>query len=281
MIVSSEPMDSGCVEPADRQQKEGAPTLRNRRPARVGRAMLVDMFWDLSNIEITLRSMGQSRTDYGQLRDFVLNRFCKNVGLPADHEQKGPRIRQGGNARATEFDSVLCRYVWCVSSIPINYHPNDVLMVQKRLRFLAALRKRHQFHVDTVPVDFRHHRIRAIDRAKAHDSGSQWRPKEDGVDMQLAVRLLRQCEGSCRPDGVILVSGDSDFAPALYDVVRRDPPIVAVVAGFSKSMAEVYLTGNPAGYSWRYPPIFLDDFTTWPLASVGDMAEETVVGIGA
>jgi hypothetical protein len=260
MAITCESTDLTSVEAEDLQRNRGVPTPWFVGAMQGAGAMLVDMFWDLSNIEISLRAMGQSEANYGQLRDFVLRRFSEHVGLPIAYEGQPLCIREGGNSRPSTFQYVKCRGVWCVAPVPVNYHPADTPLVQNRHRYLAALRRRHRFHVDTVPQDFRQHRIGAVEKKASRDSGGGWYPKEAGVDVQLVVRLLRQCEGPYRPDGVILVSGDSDFAPALYDIVRRDPPIVAVVASFSRSLAEVYLTGDPAGYSWPFPPLWLDDF---------------------
>jgi hypothetical protein len=126
MAITCESTDLTSVEAEDLQRNRGVPTPWFVGAMQGAGAMLVDMFWDLSNIEISLRAMGQGEANYGQLRDFVLRRFSEHVGLPIAHEGHPLCIREGGNSRPSTFQYVKCRGVWCVAPIPVYYHPADM-----------------------------------------------------------------------------------------------------------------------------------------------------------
>ena len=227
-------------------------------PSCVNGKMPVEFVVDLANIEKSLKSVGRFNTDYGELVRSVLCRFADRLRLrvanPSDMAAAMDNIRGHGTPR------VFCRAVWCVTSTPVNVHPDDAHVLTNRRRFLTALRRRHHFHVEEVPVDYRGEQLRR--ECSSDDNGHNgeaWYRHEKGVDVLLAIRLIKRCLSPDRPAGVVLVGGDSDYAPALYEVSRRDPPVVAMVAAFADSISEVYFSGGPFCYSWEYPPILLDE----------------------
>lgn len=227
-------------------------------PSCVNGKMPVEFVVDLANIEKSLKSVGRFNTDYGELVRSVLCRFADRLRLqvaePSDMAAAMDNIR----GRGTPF--VFCRAVWCVTSTPVNVHPDDVHVLKNRRRFLTALRLRHHFHVEEVPLDFRGERLRRECPSEGNGhNGEAWYPHEKAVDVLLAVRLIKRCLSPDRPAGVVLLGGDTDYAPALYEVSRRDPPVVAMVAAFADSISEVYFSGGPFYYSWEYPPILLDE----------------------
>jgi hypothetical protein len=179
-------------------------------PSCVNGKMPVEFVVDLANIEKSLKSVGRFNTDYGELVRSVLCRFADRLRLrvanPSDMAAAMDNIRGHG----TPF--VFCRAVWCVTSTPVNVHPDDA-----------------------------------------------WYRHEKGVDVLVAVRLIKRCLSPDRPAGVVLMGSDTDYAPALYEVSRRDPPVVAMVAAFADSISEVYFSGGPFCYSWEYPPILVDE----------------------
>ena len=218
----------------------------------------VEFFIDLPNIEKSLKRLGCFKIDYGELIDAVLRRFAKRLGVKATCRPAGVRDLDCEAASAGSF--AFCRAVWCATSTPMNFHPADACWVNNGHRFITALRRRHQFHVDEVPQNFRGNHICYVDRSTAGGPEEEhWRPNEKGVDVMLAVRMVKRCLAPDRPAGVVLMSGDADYAPAIDEVSRRDPPIIVMVAAFSNALSEVYFSGGPAGYSWQSTPILLDD----------------------
>jgi hypothetical protein len=218
----------------------------------------VECFVDLPNIESSLKRLGCFKTDYGELIEAVLRRFANRLGAKAAGRPAGES--EPGREAVSDGHQVFCRAVWCVTSKPINFHPADAYWVDKRRRFVTALRRRHHFHVEEVAQDFRGNRV-GHHYAFASDESKElvWHPKEKAVDVLLAIRMVKRCLAPDRPAGVILLSGDADYAPAVYEIARRDPPIIVMVAAFRDAISEVYFSGDPAGYCWESTPILLND----------------------
>jgi hypothetical protein len=127
--------------------------------------------------------------------------------------------------------------------------------------FLRCLQRRYGFILIQVPVDHHGHRLALANQAaQSSTAGEVSAQAEKGVDVRLATLMVRRAMDPSPPQGMILLSGDADFAPALDLVGRLNPPVIAMAAGFANSLSSVYERHRPAGYSWRYPPIVLDDF---------------------
>jgi len=218
----------------------------------------VEFFVDLPNIEKSLKRLGCFKTDYGELIDAVLRRFAQRLGIKTACRPMG--VRDLDYEAVSAGPAAFRHAVWCVTSTPVNFHPADADWIKNRCRFITALRRRHHFHVEEVPLDFRgNHICHEYGRASDGPKEPAWHPKETAVDVLLAVRMVKRCLSPDRPAGVILMSGDADYAPALYEVSRRDPPIIVMVAAFSDAISEVYFSGDPAGYIWQSTPILLDN----------------------
>lgn len=211
-----------------------------------------EIFIDLTNIENSLKKFGRFETNYGEFLQEVIHRFADRLGLKAATISN--TLCGNGDTVVQGQPVAFCRGVWCFTSRPVNYHPDDSNRIKSRQRFITALRRQHSFIVEEVPLNFHGRRI-------GHKNGSDnqlWYPKEKGVDVLLAIRLLRRSLSPNRPRAVILMSGDADYAPALAEILRQEPPVLVMVAAFSDSLSEVYCSGNPFGYSWQFPPLLLD-----------------------
>lgn len=216
----------------------------------------IEIFIDMSNVNISLRMRGHLNTNYGELINAVGHRVAERLGMTF--------VRTSFNAKqlakAIRQPIAFCRNVWCVACVPVNYHPGDENSVREYRGFLTALRLRHRFNVEEIQLDFRGYHIRQDDRSSSDIQAERtWQRREKCVDVSLAVRLVQRCLSGNPPSGVVVVSGDADFAPALREVARCDPPIVAMVAGFSDTLSYLYRHRNLRGYSWRFPPILLDE----------------------
>jgi hypothetical protein len=216
----------------------------------------IEMFLDISNINIWLRTRGYFHANYGELVDIVGRRFTERLGITFVRGLFRAECVAGVSGEPIAF----CRHVWGVTSVPANYHPEDENRVRGYRRFLTALRLKHGFNVEEVPLDFCGYHFRREDRlASRIRAERRWRRRERCVDVALATRLLKRCMSPDAPAGVIVVSGDADFAPALREIARRTTPIVVMVAGFAEKLSSVYWSGGFLGYSWRFPPILLDE----------------------
>jgi hypothetical protein len=210
----------------------------------------------MPNVDTSLRLHGHFGTDYGELIDAVARRFTERLGIRFVRTPfTGERL-----AKATRQPIAFCRKVWCMACMPINCHLEDKNLVGGYRGFLRALRLRHGFNVEEIPLDFCGYHVRRQDRLSSHIQAERtWRRREKCVDVLLAVRLMQRCLSVNPPSGVIAVSGDADFAPAIREVARCDPPITVMVAGFADTLSNVYWSGRLLGYTWRFPPILLDD----------------------
>jgi hypothetical protein len=216
----------------------------------------VEPFIDLSNINTSFHVRGDIKTDYGELINAVGRRLAKRLGITfvstfSNAKQLAKAIRQ---------PVAFCWNVWCVACIPVNYNPADEKAVREYRGFLTALRLRHGFNVEEIKLDFHGYHIRQFDRSISHSQAERfWRRQEKCVDVSLAVRIVQRCLSGNPPSGVVVMSGDADFAPVLREVTRRVPSIVAMVASFKDTLSGIYRSGNLRGFSWRFPPILLDE----------------------
>jgi len=216
----------------------------------------IEIWIDLSNIDISLRLCRHFHTDYGALVDVVAGRFTERLGI----RFVCAPFRAERVAEVTGEPMAFCKNVWGVASVPVNYHPEDESRVRGYRRFLTALRLRHGFNVEEIPLDFCGYHFRQKDRlASRIRAERRWRRRERCVDVALATGLLKRCMSSDAPAGVMLWSGDADLSFALREIAQSRPHIQLMVAGFADTLSNVYWSGRLLGYSWRFPPILLDD----------------------
>jgi hypothetical protein len=167
---------------------------------------------------------------------------------------------------------IICRRIWAFVGKPENVHPDDRKRVQGWKGWAASLRQRYGFEVLSTPLDFHGFHVRAEDRANSSSEAErQWQPVEKGLDVLLATHMLRRAMAPDRPDGVLVISGDSDFAPVLRQMQELKPPIRVAVASFSHALSRVFYRRNPVGYEWGSDPIILDSYLA-PLARDGKNA---------
>jgi len=217
----------------------------------------IEVFIDLPNINNSLKSAKCHRADFGKLVTFTIDKFVKRLGMRKHntHSSRAAVTREMRNGTPVVIHSV----VWCFVSIATNFHPDDAKKISDYRRFLTALRLRHGFHVEEIPNNFCGYHLRNRDRRNTGISDEQaWIQREKGLDVGLAVRLTRRCISSNPPDGVILMSGDGDYAPALNEISRHNPRISVMVAAFSDAISHVYHPKKSHGYTWRWSPIILD-----------------------
>ena len=234
-------------------------TVRRRKTAGSGLfdTFRIEVFIDLPNINRSLKLAKCYRADFGKLVTFAIHKFVKRLGM------RKYNIHSSGTAVTMDMKNgtpvVIYGVVWCFVPIATNFHPDDAGKVLGYRRFLTALRLRHGFHVEKIPNDFCGYHLRNRDRKNASISDEQvWIQREKGLDVGLAVRLIRRCISSNPPDGVIVMSGDGDYAPALNEISRHNPRISVMVAAFSDAISHVYHPKKSHGYTWQWTPIILD-----------------------
>lgn len=221
----------------------------------------VELFIDLSNVECGLCDIGYNKIDYGKLVDVVVREYAHRLNMAS---VRCPSAQwQLDVLRLSGVATAFCKAIWCVASVPVNFNPEDIVLAKKRRAFLKALRLRHGFHVEERSIDFAGNHISKEARKKSSNKRERmWERKEKGVDMALGVRLMERCLSDDPPGGIIVVSGDADFAPALEAAVRHCPGIQVMVAAFSKKLSDTYRLDSGLGYNWQWPAIVLDAFMT-------------------
>jgi len=219
----------------------------------------VELFLDLANVERGFRDLGYCRIDYGNLPHVLLREYGRRLGMAGISNlssEFGLEL-----LHSVRIPTAVCRAVWCVTSVPVNFNPNDTELVRRRRRFLAFLRFKHGFHVEELPFNFTGNHVSKEARKKSSIKKERdWERPEKGVDVALVVRLMQRCLSPDPPTGVIVVSGDADFAPALRTVTQDNPGIQVLVAAFSSRLSNVYRLNVEHGYTWQWPPIILDGF---------------------
>ena len=108
----------------------------------------IEIFIDLPNIEKSLWDLDCFNTDYGELVDFVDRRVAERLGIRMPNGHNSTDIAVWKTTQVKPL--LLNRTVWCFTSIPVNYHYKDALLVKKRQGFFTALRFRHHFHVEEI-----------------------------------------------------------------------------------------------------------------------------------
>lgn len=206
--------------------------------ARFSETFDVDIYIDLPNICKSLKRLACSNVNYADLVGIVVREFARD--LHSTSVCPTPHI-------------VVCRSVYCFTSIPINFHTDDLEKVVNQQKFLTALRLKHGFTVYEIPLDFHGHHI---NNNKGNDNTTTWQPHEKGLDVSLAMRLIQQCISPNRPAGIVIASGDADYVPVLTEITTHDPPIRATVAAFAHSLSQVYLSHRSP---WENP-IILDRY---------------------
>jgi hypothetical protein len=125
------------------------------------------------------------------------------------------------------------------------------------------LRLKHGFDVEEIPLDFHGFRVRYSDRLRSSNpSERRWRRRERIIDVGLATRMIRRCLASDHPWGVLLFSGDQDFAYALREIRLSCPRIRVGVAAFRSALSRIYWSKTLLGCTWKTRPILLDKCIT-------------------
>jgi uncharacterized LabA/DUF88 family protein len=216
----------------------------------------IAVFMDLPNIQKSFKSHKLHNIDYGNFVNFVVRHFVERAHISktvfrteAEHNTV---IDNGTIAISTE--------VCCFTSIPFNFHPDDALLVAKIYRLLNSLQNRHGFDVCTTRLNFKGYHLRPKARQQSHiDEEHSWECREKGIDVFLASRLVSRCSAINAPDGVIIVSGDQDYLPAIREVMCYNTSVRVMVAAFSESMSGIYRSKKCASYPWVWPPLLLDN----------------------
>ena len=219
----------------------------------------IEIFIDLANVERGSADLGDCGIDYDNFVHVLLREYGWRLGMA------------GISSLLSEMDiellhsiripAAICRAVWCVTSVPVNFDPDDAELVRRRRRFLDALRFKYGFQVEELPFNFAGNHVSRETRKRSSIRREQdWERSEKGVDVALAVRLLQRCLSPDSPEGVIVVSGDADFGPALEAVMCDCPGIQVMVAAFSSRLSNIYRSNVGPGPTCQWPPIILDSF---------------------
>jgi len=212
-----------------------------------------EAFLDLSNVVLGAQGAGISNPDVMRIVEAAVHEFAQRLGMAV---ADGDGTRRGAAAATPQRPTVVCRRVFCFTTQAVNVHPDDQALAVRDEAMITSLAQLPGVEVRAVPLDFHGYHLRAGRRLAAPTGAERtFRPVEKGVDVALASHLLKRCMSSDRPDGVLLVSGDADFAPVIQEVVRLKPPVVVMVASFADSLSAVYRNTAITGY----PPIVLDE----------------------
>ena len=226
----------------------------------------LDIFFDLKNAEHSAQRLGCTRPDYGRLVRGAVQEFARRLGVKLAEDS--PKKAGERGADDEEGSRLVCRRIWAFVGKPENVHPGDRKRIQGWNGWVAGLRRRYGFEVLSTPIDFHGFHVRAEDRANSSSEAErQWQPVEKGVDVLLATHVWRRATAPDRPDAVLVISGDGDFAPVLQQMQELNPPIHVAVASFSHALSRVFYRRNPVGYEWSWEPIILDPYLA-PLARI-------------
>jgi len=219
----------------------------------------VELFVDLANIKRGSSYLGVHEIDYSNFPGVLLQEYARRLGI-AGISSLSPEISID-LLDSIRIPTAICRRVWCVTSVPVNFHPDDEEIVRKRRRLHCTLRIEHGFHVKEMPFDFSgYHVSRKARKSSPIKEERDWDRQEKGVDVALSVRLMQRCFSSDAPDGIIFVSGDADFGPALKTIIGNRPGIQVMLAAFSSRLSHIYRSDTESGPAWQWPPIILDRF---------------------
>lgn len=217
-------------------------------------AFVLDVFVDRANVAQGSRRARVGPLDIEQIVRAAVEEFARRLGLAV---ADGTGTRRAGEAAEPQKPAVVCRRVFCFTARAVNVHPDDEALLEREEASLASVAGLRNVEVLAVPLDFRGHHYRAGRRLAGPTRAERtFRAVEKGVDVALASHLVQRCLAPDRTDGILLVSGDADFAPALQQVVRLEPPVVAMVAAFANSVSSLYRNTAVTGHA----PIILDKF---------------------
>jgi len=138
--------------------------------------------------------------------------------------------------------TILC------ASVPTNVAPIDTELAEKRVGFFKMMQEKYNFVVELYNIDFKGQRITKSDR----DPNSVFKIKEKCIDIATASNLLFHAN---KYDVAFLVTGDSDFIPAINKVTLWGKQVI--VATFKQSCSNKFLqlqTENP-----RFNVVLMDD----------------------
>lgn len=237
----------------DLAEETPAANAGNAPTATSNDTFMQEAFLDLSNVELGAQGAGIFNMDVMRVVEAAVHEFAQRLGMAV---ADGDGTRRGAAAATPQGPTVVCRRVFCFTTQAVNVHPDDQAFAVRDEALITSLAQLPGVEVRAVPLDFHGHHLRAGRRLAAPTRAERtFRPVEKGVDVALASHLVKRCLASDRPDGVMLVSGDADFAPAIQQVVRLKPPVVVMVASFADSLSAAYRDTALTGY----PPIVLDE----------------------
>jgi len=238
------------------QEMPGSGESGNRPPAKV---FTVEAVYDYAYVQHSARRLGCRHPPHDLFVRGAMEHFARRLGGAAE-SGCGPGTR--GTAVPAECKPrVVCRRVWCVVSDPVNVHPADKGRLRRQRKWLADLGRRFGFTMLPVSVDWHGFHLSEEDRRNStSETERQWKPEDKGTDVTMALHLQRRAEAPDHPDGLLMVTGDADVAPALQQIQKLGLAVRVVVAGFEHSLSRVYMRNSPVGYAWQGGPIILDSY---------------------
>lgn len=215
----------------------------------------IDCYIDFQNIQRSLKKHNLFNINQTDFVNFVINHFIGIVGVRATNPHLLPETVPAMNM-IDEKKFTIHRNVYCFTAKPVNVHADDISAVKHVHRFLHVLQHSHGFNVWKTTLNFNGHHLNPEIRQKSDNTEERvWDRHEKGVDVALAVRLMSRCLSSTPPKGVIVVSGDADFLPALREVAQCQPDIRIMVTAFSESISGVYFSNKCVKHPWVSPLI--------------------------
>ena len=238
------------------QEVPGSGESGNRAPAKV---FTVEAVYDYAYVQHSARRLGWRHPPHDLLLRGAVEHFARRLGGTAE-------IACGRETRGTAVPAeckprVVCRRVWCVVSDPVNVHPADKDRLRRQRKWMADLGRRFGFTMLPVSVDWHGFHLSEEDRRNStSETERQWVPEDKGTDVTMALHLQRRAEAPDHPDGLLMVTGDADVAPALQQIQKLGLAVRVTVAGFEHSLSRVYMRNSPVGYAWQGGPIILDSY---------------------
>jgi hypothetical protein len=217
----------------------------------------VETFVDFANIHQRLKGYGQGYHQYRVAIQGVIKQFARHLGMPIVFANSGRTNLE--RAQTMSAPVMIGTHVWCSVTYAVHVHRDDALSLQRRQTHFRRLTNESGFTLIPVPVDYHGYHLHGGARQQSPKAAERnWFPKGKGCDIALSTRLTERLLAPDRPSAVILVSGDADFAPALYRVVQQKLPVKTVVASFAQTLSAVYSRRNHLGYQWPFTPIIMD-----------------------
>ena len=175
------------------------------------------------------------------------------IALNIDHDFKFDLgcLPQKLITHLSSFNNITYQYTNTIlcASLPKNVHIDDIEITKKREDFFTLLQNKYNFITELYDIDFKGNHI----YKSARELQSDFKPKEKCVDIATASNLLFHAN---QYDTVILVTGDSDFIPAINKVLLLNKQLI--VASFQQSCSHKLLQNLHTNYSVLFMNHILD-----------------------